>query len=105
MGVADDTNLRLSAQRALFTHVTPRLRAVSVDVDVEACRVWTRFIFDGEPSESARDAAACAVAEIIADYPQGWDITDEFVVSPAPSKMDHLRLMIYHRCEDSWVHE
>jgi len=105
MGVADDNSLRLSAQRALLTHVTPRLRAVSVDIDPESCRIWARFIFDDEPSETVRDTAACAGTEIIADYPESWDITEEFVACPAPTKMEHLRLLVYHRCEDAWVNE
>jgi hypothetical protein len=105
VGVADETLIRLSAQRALLTHVTPRLWAVSVDVDVAARRVSTRFIFDGEPSESERDTASCTATEIIADYPDRWDITEDFVVCPAPSQMDHLRLLVYHRCEDSCAHE
>lgn len=103
MGISEDNQLRLSAQRALLDHVTPRLRAVSLDVDVDLHYVVARFIFDGEPGESARDAAACAGTEILADCPLGWDITEEFVICPAPSKMAHLRLLVYHRCEDAWV--
>jgi hypothetical protein len=103
MRVEDDIRLRLSAQRALLTHVTPRLRAVSLDYDSGKQRVWVRFTFDGQPSESVRDAASCAGTEVLADYPEGWDITEEFVVCPAPDPMEHRRLLVYHRCEDSWV--
>jgi hypothetical protein len=76
---------------------------VSVDCDTGRHRVWVRFIFDGPQSESVRDAAACAGTEVLADYPEGWDITEEFVVCPAPDRMEHRRLLVYHRCEDSWV--
>lgn len=99
----EDIRLRLSAQRALLTHVTPRLRAVSLDCDASQHRVWVRFTFDGPPSESVRDAASCAGTEILADCPEGWDIDEEFVVSPAPAPMVHRRLLVYHRGEDSWV--
>jgi hypothetical protein len=105
MGAADDISLRLKAQRALLIHVTPALRAVSMDIDVDRHRVRARFIFDGKPSDPARDAAACAGTEILSDYPDGWDITEESVVCPAPSKIDHLRVLVCHRCEDSQVHE
>src|SRR5262249_18706809 len=99
----DDTRLKLIAQRALLTHVTPRLRAVSLDIDGAQRRVWVRVIFDGEPSPSVRDAASCAGTEILSDYSTGWDVTEEMLVCSAPSPMDHRRLLVYHRCEDSWV--
>ncbi len=103
MGAEDDIGLRLSAQRALLNHVTPTLRAVSLDTDAEQHWVWARFIFDGDPSESVRDAVTCASTEIIADYPEGWNIAEEFVVCPASCKMEHRRLLVYHRCEDSLI--
>lgn len=98
MSVEEDIRLRLCAQRALLTHVTPRL-----DFDAKLHRIWVRFIFDGQPSESVREAASCAGTEIVADYPEGWDIIEEFVVCPTPDKMEHRRLLVYERCEDSWV--
>jgi hypothetical protein len=95
--------IRLSAQRALLGNVTPQLRAVSVDTDPESKRVSVRFVFDGEPSESVRDAASCAAAEMIADYPDPWTIHEDYVVCPAPARMEHLRHIVYARCEDAWV--
>jgi hypothetical protein len=103
MGIEDDIRLRLSAQRALLTHVTPQLRAVSVDIDPVHHQVWVRFVFDGEPSESAREAASCAATEIVTDYVDGWDFAEEYVNCPAPSRMEHRRICVYHRCEDEWV--
>src|SRR5262245_40826826 len=97
----DDMRLRLSGQRALLTHVTPRLRAVSLDSDAGGHRIWVRFIFDGQPCESDRGEAACAGTEILADHTEGWAITEEIVVCPAPRPMEHRRLLVYHRCEDS----
>jgi hypothetical protein len=78
------------------------LRAVSADIDLDEHRVLVRFIFDGKPSDSQRDAAACAGTEIISDDP-GWDIPEEFIILPAPAKMDHLRLVVFQRSEDPWV--
>jgi len=103
MATQEDIALRLSAQRALLGHVPPHVRAVSLDRDDGAHRIWVRFFFDGEPSESVRDAAACAGTEILSDYPDEWDVTEEFVVCPAPQQIEHRRLLVYHRCEDSWV--
>lgn len=103
MDLTEKTRLRLSAQRALLGHVTPRLRAVSLDFDVEGHRVWTRFIFDGEPSDWELDAAACAGAQIIADCPEGWTITEDVVLCMAPAMMGHLAILVYARSEDECV--
>jgi len=103
MGVQEDNSFLLSAQRALLDRVTPRLRAVSLDYHLGEHRVWVRFIFDGEPGGVVRDAAGCAGSEILSDLPDGWDISEEFIVCPAPDRMQHRRLLVYHRCEDSWV--
>lgn len=103
MGVEEDNGLRLSAQRALLTHVTPRLRAVSLDIELHTRLIRVRYVFDGPPAESARDAASRAGSEILSDYPEGWDVAEEFVATPAPGPMEHLRLLVYHRCEDPWV--
>ena len=103
MGVEDDISVRLSAQRALLGHTTPELRAVSVDVDPQSRRVSVRFVFDGEASESVLDAASCAGTEILSDYPEGWDIDEQFVNVPAPQQIAHLRFVVYARCEDDWV--
>jgi hypothetical protein len=103
MGSEDDVRLRLSAQRALLTHVTPALRGVSADVDTERRSVRLRFIFAREPSDSERDAASCAATEVIADYSDGWHLNEEFLFLPAKEQMPHLRLLVYHRCEDESV--
>ena len=100
LDLSEDIRLRLGAQRALLTHVTPQIRAVSIDYDADQHRVFVRLIFDSQPSQSALDAAACVGTEIIADYPEGWKITEEIVVCPAPGKMNQRRLVVYHRCEN-----
>lgn len=100
MGIEDDQYLRLSAQRALLGRVTSRLRAVSVDIDSRRLHLSVRFIFNTTPRDSDKDAAACAGAEIIADYPGGWTISEEFVMCALPVRMSHLRVLVYARCED-----
>src|SRR5689334_25430517 len=92
-------SLRLSAQRALLTHVTPPLRAVSLSVD-EMVRRWAiRFVFDDRPSESQLEAARCVVTEVFADFPD-WEYADEFLIVPAPGNFQGLEWSVYHRCED-----
>jgi hypothetical protein len=103
MGVEDDVRLQLSLQRALLTHVTPELRAVSAESDRVRRVVSLRFIFARPPSDSERDAASCSATEVIADHPDGWLLEEEYPVVPAGVPMSHLRLLVYHRCEDTWV--
>ena len=103
MDLEDDIFFRLSAQRALLSHVTPELRAVSIDVDPRSRRVSVRFVFDGETSESVHDAASCVGAEILSDCPEAWDIDEQFINVPAPRQISHLPLIVYARCEDDWV--
>ena len=44
-----------------------------------------------------------AAAEVIADYTDGWQLGEEYLVVPSGECMSHLRLLVYHRCEDNWV--
>ena len=103
MGLEDDAQLRLSLQRALLTNVTPELRSVSADIDLNRRLISLRFVFARPPSDSERDAASSAATEVIADYPDGWLFEEEYPVVPVGELMSHRRLVVYHRCEDSWV--
>jgi len=95
-------SFRLSAQRALLTHVTPPLRAVSLTVE-EAEKTWAiRFVFDGHASESQLEAARVAVTEIVTDH-LDWVFSEEYLFVAAPARIEHLKWLVYHRCEDEWV--
>lgn len=102
MAHEDDIQLRLSAQRALLTHVTPSMRAVSVEIIPEQRRAWVRFIFDGEPSPTEKETASAAHTEILTDFVDELMVELEMVRTPAPQRMQHLRLLVFHRCEDEW---
>jgi hypothetical protein len=103
MGVEEDVQLRLSLQRALLSHVTPDLRSVSADVLPEKRMVRLRFVFARQPGDSDHNATSIAAAEVIADYPDDWQLEEEYLILPAKVRMSHLRLLVYHRCEDAWV--
>lgn len=100
-----DTRIRLSAQRALLTHVTPSMRAVSVEVQPAAQTAWMRFVFDGEPSPDGREVASCAHTELLTDFVDEYSVELELVACPAPARMVHRRWLVYERCEDSWVRD
>jgi hypothetical protein len=95
-------SFRLSAQRALLTHVTPPLRAVSLAVD-EVNRRWAiRFVFDGQASASQIEVARIAVTEILSDHVD-WAFTEEYLFVAAPARIEHLDWVVFMRCEDEWV--
>jgi len=95
--------MKLSAQRALLGQVTPSLRSVSMCWDEANTVIRVRYIFDGAPSDSVKDAALCEGTQIIADFPSPWTIDEEFVNTPYPEKMEHLDWLVFLRCEDAWV--
>lgn len=89
--------LRLSALRALLGAIPSSLRAVSVDVDKHT--IYYRCIFDDEPTEIERDLLSVAATEVIADFPEPYDIEEEYLVIPKSGKMNHLKHLVFHRYE------
>ncbi len=81
MAQEDDIQLRLSAQRALLTHITPSMRAVSVEVIPEQRRAWVRFIFDGKPSPDEEETASVAHTEILSDFVDEWIAPNRYTVT------------------------
>jgi predicted trehalose synthase len=97
--------LRAIAQMALTTHITPRVRSISMSLDSSGREIGFRVYTDGALPESAAEALNCALTEIHADYPLGQilRINEEFIVAPEPEPMHHLPIVVYVRCEDPWV--
>lgn len=79
--VVDSHSIRLSAQRALTTNVTPNLRAACVRIE-GVSDVYERettigaFFFDGEYSDDEGEMVDVAVTEISADFP--WTETKDY---------------------------
>jgi hypothetical protein len=96
--------LRLSAQRALWGAIPPRLRAVSVHHSGHTLLV--RSVFDGTPTDKECETLSVAAAEIIADFPAPYTIDEEMLAIPHPGKMEHLRWIVYLRNEVDfqWVY-
>ena len=103
MGIDHDTRFLLNVQQALLSQVTPALRSVSGDIDLDRRVIRLRFIFARQPSDSEQDAASIAAAQIIADCSDSWQLDEEYPVVPQGERMSYLRLLAYHRCEDDWV--
>ena len=103
MNNTGDLELRAVAQISLTTHITPRIRSISLDINRDRKEFLFRAYTDGQLPESAHEALMCALTEISAAYPAEWKLQEEIIALPEPGQMDYLRLVVYVRCEDDWV--
>jgi hypothetical protein len=97
MSQLDDTNIRLSAQRALLGNVPSSLRSASLDVD--GSTISFRCYFDKGASEEDYELLRCAGTEVIADYPSGRTIEEQLILLPWPGEMSHLKHLVFLRYE------
>lgn len=91
--------LLLSLQRGLLGEVHPQLRQASIEVDRAHRSVRLRFEYDGPPAEVPRDSCSCAATEVIADFPDGWELDEVHVSVPAPAPLCGLQHVAYRRAE------
>jgi hypothetical protein len=68
--------LLLSIQRALLGEVTPNIRAVTAQIDVQT--IVLRWIIDGEISDSLRGDLSAVGTEVVADFAT-HQIAEEFI--------------------------
>ncbi len=93
----------LYAQQALLGEVAPQFRAVSFKLSTDGEDLVARFIFDGEPTEEAREVAGVALTSLFANYSKSHrSYKEEMLACPFPEKMEHLPLLVYLRNEDDW---
>ena len=103
MRTEHDIKLMQYAQGALLGEVAPSFRAVSFELSKDGQDLVARFIFDGEPSEDAKEVANVALTNLLANYSQNHrSYKEEMLAVPYPEKMDHLSLLVYLRNEDNW---
>jgi hypothetical protein len=97
MSQLDDIDIRLSAQRALLSNVPSTLRSASLEVADNA--IYFRCYFDIGASEKDYELLRCAGTELIADYPSGYTIEEQFILLPWPDEMSHLKHLVFLRHE------
>lgn len=103
MKTEHDIKLMQFAQRALLGEVAPSFRAVSFELSADGKDLVARFIFDGEPSEEAKEVASIVLTNIFANYSKNHrSFKEEMLAVPYPEKMEHRPLLVYLRNEDSW---
>ncbi len=73
------TELRLSAQRALLGRIHPEMRLVKIKA--EGSNIVLSVVVDKEPNDVIREDVSDAAAEIIADFPQAAGIVENLEVN------------------------
>jgi hypothetical protein len=96
-----DLGLRAAVQIALLGQITRSIRAISFEVEPERHLVRLRFHFDGNQHEIELENMSAVVTEVMAGFPWGWDVIDEYLTCKEPEKPEWLRLIGYVRCEST----
>ncbi|WGM46842.1 hypothetical protein KOAAANKH_01716 [Brevundimonas sp. NIBR10] len=95
MTVEAPIHLRLAAQQALLGHVTPNLRAFSVEEDGKTIRGLA--VFEQPPSDHEIELIQLAGTELISHYVDSMiDDRIEVTSAPRPPLLAHL---VYRRYE------
>jgi hypothetical protein len=101
-----DLDLRLSAQRALLGAITG-LRTVSAEVENNVVK-WRCVFSSYIEKEQYWEELSCTAAEVIADYPDGYIIEEEYLVIPSSGRnsqkineIEQLKNIVFARYEPS----
>ena len=94
---------RLSIQTALTTHVTPSLRSVSLAVSPDGEDLTLQFVYDATATEDELELPSIVATEVSAGWYNPAAVYERVLTVAAPTKMEHLDWIVYHRCEDDWV--
>jgi hypothetical protein len=95
----NQSELRLSAQRALLGRIYADMRLIKVKAI--GGNILLSVVLDGEPSEAIREDIAAATAEIIADFPAAAKIEERFHVTSQPIPAENVLTegWVYRRAE------
>ncbi|MBI5346060.1 MAG: hypothetical protein HZB76_02835 [Chlamydiae bacterium] len=88
----------LAAQNALLDTITPQLRAVTVDLDIEKTIFYMNFYYDGEVSDELIELWDCAESEASADLGLFF-VESEIVRLDYPNKIPVKGKLAYLRKE------
>lgn len=95
----NQSELRLSAQRALLGRVYVDMRLIKVKS--VGSNILLTVVLDREPSEAIREDISVATAEIIADFPEAAKMEEKFHVNTQPIPAENVLTegWVYRRAE------
>jgi|GEM_PF-1651726 len=91
------TELRLSAQRALFGNVPTTLRAVSIEWRGDI--IHFRAVFASDATDDDVELLSIAASEVIADFSAPTTLHEEWLRLDPPAKPENLRHLVFLRAE------
>jgi hypothetical protein len=92
------SRIALSMQQALLGAVTPSLRAVFVDIEMDQKILFFFFYYDGEITNVLFNLASTACAKVSADFPE-YVPQKTIVRLDAPQKISGRGRYVYRRHE------
>lgn len=92
-----EVDLRPSAQRALWRHVPPSLRAVSIEM--RGTTIFFRAAFEPGAAGADREFLSVAATEVVADFSAPTTIEEEYLDVAQPAKPSDLRYLDFLRSE------
>jgi len=95
--LSENARVSLSIQRALLDVVTPSLRRVSFTVSNHLIVVC--FFYDEQVREFEQELVDDAVAEIISDFPNTYDIKCQITVVKSPKRIFSEGQIVFNRYE------
>ena len=91
--------LQLSLQRGLWGVVRPQLRQASIEADELNKIIRVRFEYDRDHDPEAQEGCSCAATEVMADFPEPWQLDEQHVSVPFPEPLSRLQHLAYLRAE------
>lgn len=92
-------NLLLSTMRSLWGAVTPNIRKVSVDLHNNV--IILHFYYTELPTEEEIELSEVATSEVIADFPESFQIECQRHLIKFPMNIEHLGSLVYSRFENN----
>lgn len=87
-----NTELILSAQRALFRAIPKNTKAIYAKIENNHL-IWKVF-FDQEPTENEKNLLSIAATEVIADFPEITSCEEQYIHHPSP--LDFKNVIYYN---------
>lgn len=92
--------LLLSCQQALWMHVPPCLRMVSVSLD--GFKITWRCTFDKDATDNDIELLQQAAAQVIAGYSSEYKLIEIYEIIPFPDKIIIEETIAYYRHEHGY---
>lgn len=97
------SDLILSANRALLCEIRPNMRKISVEYFRDQRKIVLYFYYNSAPSQDELDYDVVGVisTEMSCDFPQEINWEEKIIVLPYPNRLPDKGICVYRRYEPS----